>query len=117
MRRFSCICSFVFAVTGSLIAANPPALPPKTSSDTINAADLLKHIKVLASDEFEGRAPGSKGEDLTVKYLSEQFKALGLKPGNPNGTYTQEVPLAGIISAPTASFDVRRQSHHSEIPR
>src|SRR3712207_7936858 len=49
---------------------------------------LLKHIKVLASDEFEGRAPGSKGEELTVKYITEQFKAVGLKPGNPNGSYT-----------------------------
>ena len=67
---------------------------------------MLKHIKVLASDEFEGRAPGSKGEELSVKYITEQFKALGLKPGNPNGTYTQEVPLAGITTTPTASFKV-----------
>jgi Zn-dependent M28 family amino/carboxypeptidase len=97
---------FIFAAAGSIIAADPTALPPKAASDAINAADLLKHIKVLASDEFEGRAPGSKGEELSVKYISEQFKALGLKPGNPNGSYTQEVPLAGITTVPTASFMV-----------
>ena len=74
--------------------------PPKPALEAIDAADLLKHIKVLASDEFEGRAPGSKGEELTVKYLTEQFKAVGLKPGNPNGSYTQEVPLAGITTKP-----------------
>ncbi|MEY2563901.1 MAG: hypothetical protein QOH88_2094 [Verrucomicrobiota bacterium] len=93
-------------LSGAAFAAEPPALPPKAASDSINAADLLKHIKVLASDEFEGRAPGSKGEELTVKYLTEQFKALGLKPGNPNGTYTQEVPLAGITTTPTATFKI-----------
>src|SRR5881392_4166718 len=87
-------------------AADPPTLPPKAASDTITGAGLLKHIKVLASDEYEGRAPGSKGEELSVKYITEQFKALGLKPGNPNGSYTQEVPLAGIKSAPTASFSI-----------
>jgi Zn-dependent M28 family amino/carboxypeptidase len=89
-----------------VFATDPPALPPRTASDAINPANLLKHIKILASDEFEGRAPGSKGEELSVKYISEQFKALGLKPGNPNGTYTQEVPLAGITTTPTASFTV-----------
>ena len=77
---------------------------------------MLKHIKVLASDEFEGRAPGSKGEELSVKYISDQFKAIGLKPGNPNGTYTQEVPLAGIKSAPIASFTANGQAMPLRFP-
>src|SRR4030095_4720608 len=68
---------------------------------------LVAHIKVLASDEFEGRAPGTKGEDLSVKYITDQFKQAGLKPGNPDGTYTQEVPLAGIQSEPSMAFKVR----------
>ncbi|MEY2558659.1 MAG: hypothetical protein QOE34_2084 [Verrucomicrobiota bacterium] len=100
---------------GSL-AADPPALPPKAASDAISAADLLKHIKVLASDEFEGRAPGSKGEELSVKYISEQFKALGLKPGNPNGTYTQDVPLAGITTTASASFTVGDKTTTLKFP-
>ena len=69
-----------------------PALEPITPDG------LLAHIKVLASDEFEGRAPGSKGEELSVKYITDQFKKIGLKPGNLDGTYTQDVPLAGIKS-------------------
>jgi len=97
------------------LAADQPALP-KEATDAITAPDLLKHIKVLASDEFEGRAPGSKGEELSVKYISEQFKTLGLKPGNPNGSYTQEVPLAGITTAPTASFTVGDKKTELKFP-
>src|SRR5438045_7057753 len=102
MKSLSCLlgCSLL---TTLAFAADPPTVP-KAAGDAITAADLLKHIKVLASDEFEGRAPGSKGEDLSVKYISEQFKSIGLKPGNPDGTYTQEVPLAGIKSEPPMSF-------------
>ena len=62
----------------------------------ISAETLLAETLILASDEFEGRAPGSAGEELTVDYLVEQFSALGLAPGNPNGTWVQDVPLVGI---------------------
>src|SRR5262249_47948651 len=58
------------------------------------------HTKVLSSDEYEGRAPGSKGEELSVTYIAEQFKKAGLKPGNIDGTYYQKVPLVGITPAP-----------------
>jgi len=74
--------------------------------EAITPDGLLAHIKVLASDEFEGRSPGTKGEELSVKYITDQFKEIGLKPGNPDGTYTQEVPLAGIKSEPRMSFVV-----------
>src|SRR3989440_4859129 len=105
----------VLVLNAIAFAADPPSVP-KEAADAITAVDLLKHIKVLASDEFEGRAPGSKGEELSVKYISEQFKALGLKPGNPNGTYSQEVPLAGITSAPTASFTVGGKTMELKFP-
>jgi Zn-dependent M28 family amino/carboxypeptidase len=61
---------------------------------------VLAHTKVLSSDQFEGRAPGGKGEELTVGYLVSQFKKIGLKPGNPDGTYIQKVPLVGITASP-----------------
>jgi hypothetical protein len=56
------------------------------------------------SDEFQGRAPGGEGERLTVDYLTTQFKAAGLEPGNPDGTYVQNVPLVG--TAPHGEFAV-----------
>ena len=61
-----------FLLNTFVFAADPPSVP-KDAAEAITAGDLLKHIKVLASDEFEGRAPGSKGEELSVKYISEQF--------------------------------------------
>ncbi|MGQ0763773.1 MAG: M28 family metallopeptidase [Acidobacteriota bacterium] len=76
----------------------------KSGLDTITTADLMQHTKALSADEYEGRGPGTKGEELTVKYLSDQFQRLGLKPGNPDGTYVQKVPLAGFTGQPTASF-------------
>src|SRR5213076_2699470 len=66
--------------------------------------------------EFEGRAPGTKGEELSVKYISDQFKQIGLKPGNPDGSYVQEVPLAGIKSEPTMSFTVGDKTTELKYP-
>jgi Zn-dependent M28 family amino/carboxypeptidase len=74
----------------------------------IDANLLLNHIKVLAADEFEGRAPGSKGEELTVAYLTEQFKKVGLQPGNPDGTYVQKVPLVGITPDANVSLTFKK---------
>jgi Zn-dependent M28 family amino/carboxypeptidase len=59
---------------------------------------------MLASDEFEGRAPASAGEEKTVAYLEREFRALGLKPGNPDGTYIQKVPMVGITSKTKSTF-------------
>ncbi|MBV9127085.1 MAG: M28 family peptidase [Verrucomicrobia bacterium] len=99
----------LFTGTASLLLADDRGGangPAQAALDTITAEELLKHTTVLASDEYEGRGPGSKGEELSVQYITEQFKKLGLQPGNPDGTYIQEVPLAGIRSFPTAHFTV-----------
>ena len=90
------------ANSATAIVAGPAELKP--ALDSINANDILQHIKVLSADEFEGRGPGTKGEELSVKYLTEQYQRIGLKPGNPDGTYVQKVPLAGFTAQPTASF-------------
>jgi Zn-dependent M28 family amino/carboxypeptidase len=59
----------------------------------IDPQRLSEITRTLASDEFEGRAPGTPGETKTIAYLVEQFKAAGLEPGGPDGSYTQVVPL------------------------
>jgi len=87
-----------------LLGAYDLTLRLQPALEAITPDGLLAHIKILASDEFEGRAPGTKGGELSVKYITDQFKQIGLKPGNPDGTYTQEVPLAGIKSEPRMSF-------------
>lgn len=98
--------AILFAAAASILAADELALRLEPALNAITPDGLLAHIKVLASDEFEGRAPGTKGEELSIKYISNQFKQIGLKPGNPNGTFTQEVPLAGIKSDSRMSFIV-----------
>ena len=80
-------------------AAGPAGRPPGVAAG-ISADTLLAATATLASDEFEGRAPGSEGETKTVAYLTEQFSALGLTPGNPDGTWVQDVPLVGITPLP-----------------
>jgi Zn-dependent M28 family amino/carboxypeptidase len=106
MKISRLLLALFFAATASLLGNDELKERLQPALEAITPDGLLAHIKVLASDEFEGRAPGSKGEDLSVKYITDQFKKIGLKPGNPDGTYMQEVPLAGIISEPQMSFVV-----------
>jgi Zn-dependent M28 family amino/carboxypeptidase len=74
----------------SLVAANMQA--GHAFGPEISAEDFSAHVRVLASDEFGGRKPGSEGEEKTVNYLRTQFQRLGLEPGN-NGSYFQTVPM------------------------
>ena len=71
----------------SLVAAAPAPAPH------VNTARMSDITHVLASDEFQGRAPGTPGEDKTIPYLIEQFKAAGLEPAGENGGWTQTVPM------------------------
>jgi len=69
---------------------------------TIDLDAMLAHTRTLSSDAYEGRAPGTKGEELAVTYLANEFRKVGLKPGNADGTYFQKVPLVGITPTPTS---------------
>ena len=67
--------------------------------------DLLnQHISTLASDEFEGRFPGTIGEEKTVEYLIKTYQSLGLQPGNPDGTFLQKATMTGVTSNLKAQF-------------
>ncbi|MEQ8801408.1 MAG: hypothetical protein RLP45_05170, partial [Haliea sp.] len=71
------------------VAAETPAVEPAR----IDAQRLSGHVRILASDAFQGRAPGTPGEEKTVAYLIEQFEAIGIEPGGPDGNWTQTVPM------------------------
>lgn len=75
----------------------------------ITAAELRRHVEVLASDAYGGRRPGTRGETLTVNYIRQAFADAGVSPGNPDGSYTQTVPLVGITSSAEAGIHVRGQ--------
>ncbi|MBM4232983.1 MAG: M28 family peptidase [Gammaproteobacteria bacterium] len=75
------------------------SLPPP-----ILAVDYERHIVALASDEFEGRKPGTAGERKTVDYLISEFKKLGLEPGNGD-SWVQRVPIVEITAGSDASLN------------
>ena len=86
------------------------AAPPETASTSsaITDSDLSRHIALLASDEFEGRAPGTGGETLTIEYIASEFERIGLRPG-VDGSYYQDVPLVEItLDDDASSFLVGR---------
>ncbi|RZA37483.1 MAG: M20/M25/M40 family metallo-hydrolase [Lysobacteraceae bacterium] len=81
--------------------ATPVAAPDATAAtaasahafaNDINANDFSELVKTLSSDEFEGRGPGSPGEDKTVAYIQAQMERIGLKPGNGD-SFFQEVSM------------------------
>ncbi|USX21363.1 M28 family peptidase [Oxalobacteraceae bacterium OTU3REALA1] len=90
----------------ALAAVPTLAQAPAEALAAVSAEDLLTHIKTLASDDFEGRAPGTVGEAKTVAYLEQEFKKLGLKPGNPNGSWVQPVPMRGMTPAPSFTYTI-----------
>jgi Zn-dependent M28 family amino/carboxypeptidase len=82
----------------------------------ITSESILQYTNRLASDAFEGRAPGTPGEDSTVAYLTEQFKAIGLAPGNPDGSYIQPVSLIGYTSRPELTISVGGRTMRPRFP-
>jgi len=85
-------------------AAEPAAFAFKAD---IDPAGFGEHVRMLASDAFEGRAPGTPGEEKTVEYLKAQFERMGLKPGNGD-SYFQTVPMMETTAdeATTMTIDV-----------
>ncbi|HAI46194.1 MAG TPA: aminopeptidase, partial [Stenotrophomonas sp.] len=80
------------APTDTAAPQAPAAATGHAFAPDINAADFAELVKTLASDEFEGRAPGSKGEELTVNYIRDQMQRIGLQPGNGDSWF-QDVPM------------------------
>lgn len=68
----------------------------------ISADSYKSHVEILSSDDFLGRKPFTKGDTLTINYIEEQFKSLGLQPGN-GASYFQEVPLVEVTSTPSST--------------
>ncbi|MDD5541933.1 MAG: M28 family metallopeptidase [Acidobacteriia bacterium] len=88
--------SFLLIGSGLMLwaAEKDPAIQKALSS--ISAKDFSRIDKTLSSDEYEGRAPASKGETLSTQFIEGEFKKLGLKPGNTNSSYFQKVPMVGM---------------------
>lgn len=80
----------------------------QTGYQSINQADLAKHIKVIASDKFGGRRPTSEGETLTLEYLTDHFAKLGFEPGNGD-SYLQAVDMVEITADENMSLQIGKR--------
>jgi Zn-dependent M28 family amino/carboxypeptidase len=85
----------VLPVLATILAGSAawPALAATSASGPIDPAHMSAIVKELASDAYEGRAPGTPGEKKTVAYLVRQMRALGLEPGGANDSFVQPVPM------------------------
>ena len=91
-------CPFVSLTAQQTASASRPADRVAAAVDT-NA--LRGHLEFLADDALEGRRPGTRGADLTAKYLATQFRRLGLEPAGDSGTYYHRVPIITLTPTPT----------------
>src|SRR5687768_11764980 len=98
MRDMRGVIGAVLVVLSIACQQTPPSPPPAgPAEDLITSDSMTAHIKVLASDEFEGRAPATPGGEKTQNYLAEQLKAIGIEPGAPDGSYFQQVPIVESV--------------------
>lgn len=99
IKHVFCVVVGAPLVFAALLAMTEPVGPPGWQG--IDATRILENIKVLSSDEYEGRAPASLAETLATGDIEERFKQAGLAPGNPDGSYFQKVPMVGIKADPS----------------
>ncbi len=78
----------------SMLLASAAGAQPGPPTTPIDPARLSEHVRVLASDAFEGRGPATPGEVKSIDYISKQFAAAGVQPGGDHGGWFQDVPLA-----------------------
>src|SRR3954462_1638878 len=120
--RSICLVAALAAACSSEPKTGGPAQAAPSTSQRVSIGQLppvdidamLAHTKILSSDEYEGRAPGTKGEQLAVTYIADQFKKAGLQPGNNDGSYFQKVPLVGITAKP-APLVFSRDGHRQTL--
>ena len=113
--------SHLFLLTiGCVLSLFPVQAAPRdlaAGSAAITTNSLLSRTATLASDYFEGRGPGTRGEARTTSWLVDQFRALGLKPGGADGSWFQEVPMVGVKSETRLSLKQDGQSESLVFPQ
>jgi Zn-dependent M28 family amino/carboxypeptidase len=94
-----------FAQTSS--HSEKKAFPPDVIAENhVNPENIRAHVRFLSHDLLEGRGTGQRGGDIAAEYIGTMFATYGLKPAGDNGSYLQKVPMVGIKTKPTSSFDV-----------
>src|SRR5437764_9416463 len=94
MRRLFLVTFLALSAAAQTGAPQPVAHALTSFSKSAMAA----HDRFLASDQLEGRGPGTRGDQLAEQYIAAQFNSYGLEPAGDNGTYYQRVPLLGLTT-------------------
>ena len=103
------ICAAALMTADSQAQTRSPNLAKQASAQQmppLDEARLRSHIKTLSSDFFEGRAPGSRGDDMATTYVAGALAVLGLEPAGDNGTWFQNFTLNRFVTQPGATLAV-----------
>jgi len=111
---FPAVSSAVGEASSSPVIVSPAE---KTAARAITENLLRGHVRFLASDLLEGRAPASRGDLLAQSYIQAQMEVLGLEPGAPGGGWTQKVPLVGIVGNVPAKTSVVKDDRKAELTK
>lgn len=116
MRPF-CIVAAAIAVSACQHSSPVPTAAEVTAAKAaITGTGLLNDIKALSDDSMLGRNPGTIGEDRAIRYIADQFKAIGLVPGDPDGSWFQNVDLVGFTGHPTGHLVVKGRTIALDAP-
>jgi Zn-dependent M28 family amino/carboxypeptidase len=107
MKTFERSMRYLVPAALAAVALAAVAAPPKIAGPNalIDESMYRAHIARLSSEEFGGRKPGTEGETLTLGYLEDEFRKLGLKPGNGT-SFRQEVPMVEITTGSDAALRI-----------
>src|SRR5713226_6079800 len=130
MRKLSPLLMGLFAAvvpSTQLAAQKRTAASARLESIAFEMPDAEKiraHVKFLASDLLEGRGTGQRGGDIAAEYIATQFELDRLRPAGENGAYFQDVPMMGVKTLPSTSFNLvpangcarqRFYAHHRDV--
>ena len=102
-------CGLITALLVTACTTAPPSGPLSMADlPNLDTNAIRTDIQQLSSDEYEGRKPGTKAEQLTVEYLTGELRRAGIEPGMPDGTWTQKVPLVGVTPKPQGPLVVKK---------
>ena len=116
--KANCILMLMLTILSvpALVFAQLPTKSQTAAAETaITDSRLRAHIKFLADDLLEGRGPGTRGDDLTMAYITAQFRVLGLKPAADDGGWIQSVPLVGVNTKPPRSIEFESTNQNLKL--
>src|SRR5436305_3665001 len=98
MRRQISLPALALLALPLLAQSGAPPEPVARALKAFSKSAMAAHDRFLASDQLEGRGPGTRGDKLAEQYIAAQFKSYGLEPAGDKGTYYQRVPLLGLTT-------------------